>query len=115
MKVSGQYDRFIEAMQVDSIANLYSPDGSLGDIATGRDSIKHFLVKFKDIKVLSQKSATDSLFIQSDSAVQYGKYTQKDILPNKDTVTVKGLFITHWKWIDGDGWRIQKMSTAPLK
>ena len=47
------YDRLILKMDVDSIALLYTPDGDLGKIAHGRDSIRRFLARFKDFKVAS--------------------------------------------------------------
>jgi hypothetical protein len=38
-----KYDRYILKMDVDSIALLYTPDGELGKMARGRDSIRRFL------------------------------------------------------------------------
>ena len=110
-----KYDRYILNMDVDSIALLYAPDGELGKMATGRDSIRRFLEKFKKYKVLAQTSKTNLISINKDTALHSGLYTQKVIVPANDTVTVKGLFSAKWIWIDSTGWHIQRMETMPSK
>ena len=110
-----KYNRYILKMDVDSIALLYAPDGELGKMARGRDSIRRFLENFKNYKVLSQSSKTSLIKISHDTALQSGQYTQKVIIPENDTVTVKGLFSTNWIWIDSTGWHIQRMETIPSK
>jgi hypothetical protein len=110
-----KYNRYIQKMDVDSIALLYTPDGELGKMARGRDSIRRFLDKFKDYKVLSQVSKTNLINISRDTALQSGLYTQKVIVPVNDTVTLKGLFSTKWIWMDPAGWHIQRMETVPAK
>ena len=107
-----KYDRLICKMDMDSIALLYTEDGNLGNIAVGRDSIKHLLAKYKDFKVLSQASKTSFLKVSGDSAQQKGTYRQTVILPAKDTITVKGTYTASWQWIKGAGWHIRKMETA---
>ncbi len=109
------YDHLIQQLDADSIALLYTPDGQLGEMARGRDSIKQFLSSFKNVKVLSQQSTSDAINIAGDTALQRGFYTQKDVVNNKDTITVKGSYTAHWQWIDKDGWHIKKMETVPLK
>ncbi len=110
-----KYNRYILKMDVDSIALLYTPDGELGKMARGRDSIRRFLENFKKYKVLSQVSKTNLININRDTALQSGLYTQKVIVPVNDTVTVKGLFSTKWIWMDSTGWHIQRMETTPSK
>lgn len=110
-----KYNRYILKMDVDSIALLYTPDGELGKMARGRDSIRRFLETFKKYKVLSQVSKTNLINISRDTALQSGLYTQKVIVPVNDTVTVKGLFSTKWIWMDSTGWHIQRMETTPSK
>lgn len=110
-----KYNRYILKMDVDSIALLYSPDGELGKMATGRDSIRRFLENFKKYKVLSQSSKTNLIKISRDTALQSGLYTQTVIVPVNDTVTVRGLFSTKWIWMDSTGWQIQRMETKPAK
>ncbi len=109
------YNRYILDMDVDSIALLYAPDGELGKMAKGRDSIRRFLDNFKRYKVLSQVSNTNLIKISRDTALQSGSYTQKVIVPVNDTVTVRGLFSTKWIWMDPTGWHIQRMETQPVK
>jgi hypothetical protein len=108
-----QYDHLLLKMDVDSIALLYAPEGDLGTIAHGRDSIRKFLYRFADFKVIAQESKTDSISVQQDSAIQKGNYRQKVILPSKDTVMVKGSFTAHWIWLKEGGWHIRLMETHP--
>ena len=110
-----KYNKFLLNMDVDSIALLYTPDGELGKMAVGRDSIRRFLENFKKYKVLSQVSKTNLIRISRDTALQSGLYTQKVIVPVNDTVTVKGLFSAKWIWMDSTGWHIRRMETITTK
>ena len=110
-----QYDHYIQTMDVDSIASLYSPDGDLGNMAHGRDSIRKFLDKFKNFKVLYQTSTTKSIKSRRDSTVQKGIYHQKVIVPVNDTVTVKGEYTATWVWLHKSGWHLKRMETKPIK
>ena len=110
-----KYNRYILKMDVDSIALLYTPDGELGKIARGRDSIRNFLENFKKYKVLSQSFKSNLINVNMDTALQSGLYTQKLIVPVNDTIIVKGLFSTKWIWMDSTGWHIQRMETMPSK
>ena len=106
------YDNLILKLNADSIAMLYTPDGNLGGIAIGRDSIKKFLASFKNVSVLSQISTTESIHINHDTAIQKGHYTQTDIIAEKDTAKVKGQYTARWEWISKEGWHIKKMTTS---
>jgi hypothetical protein len=110
-----QYNRYILSMNTDSIASIFTPDGDLGDVAHGRDSIKRFLYRFKEFKVLSQTSATNMIAVSGDSATQQGMYWQTTIVPPNDTVHVKGNFTTQWIWLAGSGWKIKRIDTRPLQ
>lgn len=110
-----KYDQLIQKMNEDSIAMLYAKDGDLGQMAHGRDSIRNFLATFKNYKVLSQSSTTDSITIVGNSSIQIGKYRQVVITPDNDTVTVKGEYKANWIWATEQGWLIKKMETKPLK
>jgi SnoaL-like protein len=107
------YNHFIQKMDIDSIALLFSPDGDLGNVAYGRDSIRNFLSKFKDFKVLSQTSTTKSIKMNKDSTVQEGIYYQKTIVPKNDTVKVSGTFTATWVHSD-NGWQLKRMLTKPI-
>lgn len=107
------YDSLLQKMDGNSISLLYAPDGELGDVAKGRDSIRRFLKKFAEFKVLSNRSVTDSVKMSGDSALQKGVYTQVTILPSKDTAHLTGQFESHWIWLPKEGWKIKKMITKP--
>jgi ketosteroid isomerase-like protein len=109
------YDQLILLSDADSIALSYTPDGNLGDVAIGRDSIKKFLSSFKNIRVLTQSSATDSIKITKDTAIQYGKYYQSDLISGKDTVYVKGEFTAKWLWTKDKRWQIKEIHTKAIK
>ena len=109
-----QYNRYILSMNTDSIASIFTPDGDLGDVAHGRDSIKRFLYRFKEFRVLSQRSVTGTITVSGDSAQQKGMYWQTTIVPPNDTVHVKGNFTTQWIWFAGSGWKIKRIDTQPL-
>jgi hypothetical protein len=112
------YDRLILKTDADSIALSYTVDGELGEMALGRDSIRRFLYKFKDFKVLHQVSLIDTINIHQDTGYLAGSYQQRVIVPHQlsgDTVSVKGNFQSTWIWTPGNGWLIKKMQTQPLK
>ena len=109
-----QYDHFIRNMDADSIAMLFTPDGNLGNMAHGQDSIRKFLASFKNIKVLSSSSTPGTIELSGDSSIQKGTYRQVDLVNNKDTIFVKGTYITNWKWVDEKGWRIKSIITIPI-
>ena len=108
-----QYDHLILKLDADSIALLFTPNGDLGNMAHGRDSIKKFLSSFKNIEVLSQLSSTTSIAINKDTAVQKGSYQQTDVIAGKDTVKVKGDYTAIWQWLPKQGWHIKQMTTKP--
>lgn len=110
-----QYNRYILSMNTDSIASIFTPDGDLGDVAHGRDSIKRFLYRFREFRVLSQTSSTNMISVSGDNALQKGMYWQTTIVPPNDTVHVKGNFTTHWVWLSGSGWKIKRIDTQPLQ
>ncbi|RTL59185.1 MAG: DUF4440 domain-containing protein [Sphingobacteriales bacterium] len=110
-----KYDDQLMKMNTDSIAFMYSPDGELGEVAKGRDSISRFLKKFAEFRVLSNHSQTTQIVITGDSAIQKGNYKQVTILPSKDTVKLSGQFTANWIRLSPGGWRIKKMVTIPDK
>ncbi len=109
-----KYDRLIKKLDADAIAMLYTPDGDLGKMAHGRDSIRKFLATFKNIQVLSQSSTTSSIVMNGDSSLQKGMYHQTVVIAGKDTVSVKGEYTANWLWIPGQGWHIKHMETKPV-
>ncbi len=112
-KAMHYYDHLIRNTDADSIALLFTPDGDLGSIAHGRDSIRRFLKTFTHVKVISTGSTTSSIEMGADTALQKGTYLQVAVIQNKDTVHVKGFFTAHWKWLADGQWHIKKMETVP--
>ncbi len=110
-----QYDHLIKKMDADSISLLYTPDGDLGNMAHGRDSIRNFLSSFKNVSVVSQSSTTNFLKINGDTAFQKGLYYQTAFIPGKDTIKLKGEYTATWRWMRPGGWHIQRMTTKPLQ
>jgi len=108
------YDHLIKNTDADSIALLFTPDGDLGNIAHGRDSIRNFLRTFKDVKVISTGSITQSIAMGGDTALQKGSYQQVAVIKDKDTVHVKGLFTARWKFLQDGKWHIHRMDTEPI-
>lgn len=108
-----QYNRYILNMDADSTALLFTPDGTLANIAKGRDSIRKLLSSFKNVKVLSQASTTQFIQIRKDTAIQKGMYMQSDLINGKDTAHVKGEFTVQWQWMK-NGWHIKHIETKPL-
>jgi ketosteroid isomerase-like protein len=107
------YDRLILKMDADSIAMMYTADGSLGDMAHGRDSIRKFLSTFTNVKVLSASSTSDKIDLKKDTAVQTGRYSQQAMIDNADIKNPKGSYIATWIWVKGEGWKIKHMITKP--
>ncbi|MBS1664128.1 MAG: hypothetical protein JST68_23995 [Bacteroidetes bacterium] len=121
------YDSLLKKMDADSIAWLYAPDGQLGTIARGRDSIRRFLASFKDVRVLEVGSTNKDITIKIDTAFHTGTYFQDVILLHKDTahhspdtahhlpdtLHLKGSFTAEWIWSETEGWKIRKMTTKP--
>jgi hypothetical protein len=113
--VMHKYDSLLKTMNADAISKMFTPDGKLGDVAQGRDSIKKFLSSFVNVKVLSQNSNTKAIELKNNSATQTGMYFQSAVVDGKDTLHLKGNYTVNWKWLNGEGWRIQKIVTEPIK
>jgi SnoaL-like domain len=107
------YDHLILKTDADSIALLYMPNGELGNIAVGRDSIRNFLNRFENFKVIYQTTTVDSITIKNDTAMLNGIYHQKVIVPAGDTISVKGEYNAKWIWLKDGGWHIRRMETHP--
>lgn len=108
-----KYDRLILHVDADSIADCFMPDGKLGTVS-GRDSIRAFLKRFGDVKVLQQRSSTTAMVMTGDSARQDGTYFQEVIL-NGDTITATGKYTASWVWDGAQGWLLKNMVNVPDK
>ena len=107
----GHYDSLIKKTDADSIAWIYTADGWLGGIAHGRDSIRRFLLTFKNVRVLEVGSTSKNITFTDDTARQAGGYTQTALINGKDTVHVRGTYEAEWVWSEQEGWKIRRMTT----
>lgn len=108
-----QYNHYLKNTDADSISLMFTEEGNLGNKVYGRDSIRRFLSKFKNIKILSSSLVTKSIAFNGDFATQQGAYEQTDLINGKDTAKAKGVFTAQWKWIHNTGWRLKSMLTTP--
>lgn len=110
-----RYDGLIKKVDAEAIALLFTPDGNLGNVAIGRDSIRRFLDRFKSMKVLRQQSTTTGIDMKGDTSFQTGYYQQTVIISAKDTISVHGDYKATWLWSPPNGWLLKKMITMPKK
>ncbi|MBS1510399.1 MAG: hypothetical protein JST86_06155 [Bacteroidetes bacterium] len=113
IKAMHHYDQSLILQDEAKIAACFTPDGDLGTVAHGRDSIQQFLTRFRNIKVIAQQSVVEKVTLYKDSVLMTGTYKQSDIILPKDSITVSGSFTATWFWIKGKGWHIKKMFTTP--
>jgi hypothetical protein len=109
-----QYDHLLKKLDGDSIALLYTADGDLGDKVHGRDSIRRYFASFKNVAVLFQMSASESVELKVNAAIQKGHYNQTALVDGKDTIKAKGEYMAYWLWTPKEGWRIRRMITKSL-
>jgi ketosteroid isomerase-like protein len=106
------YDSLILKQDAAAIAQVFTPDGKLGDAATGRDAIQKLLSQITGFKVIEQSSTTTGIQIRGDSALQQGTYIQRGVDARNDTVKAMGTFTCKWKWMEGEGWKIARIVTV---
>ncbi len=103
---SVRYDSLIKKVDSDSIALMFTPDGSISKDVHGRTAIKKMLDGFKNFKVLEQKTTSASIKVTGNSAIQQGVYKQVAV-SGKDTFRVEKIFTTTWEWVNKE-WLIKK-------
>ena len=105
-------------MKADSISNLFTADAEIGHgdnrPIRGRDSIRAFLVSFKNIRVIENRDDILSVSMRGDSATVNGTYAQSVIVSRKDTVRVVGTFTAEMLQGKNKSWLICKMRTRSL-
>lgn len=93
------YDDRILHTDAKGISEMFMTDGEMAPPGmppiVGRDSIKNFLAQFSGVKVEQQNSTTDSIIRIHDTAFQYGKYYQRDVV-NDSTIEIHGMFKANW-------------------
>lgn len=111
-----RYDSHLLNMQADSLAEMFTEDGTLGQIEgasiSGRESIRDYMKSFVEIKVLENSSKETSIEFSGDSAVQKGTYTQRAVV-HEDTLNVSGEFSAVWVLDKERGWILRRMLTKP--
>jgi len=112
-----QYDEMILHTDTKGIAAMFTADGEMAapGMASiyGRDSIQNFLSQFSGIKVLVQKSNTDSIQWLGDTAIQYGTYYQRASV-NNTIAEVHGMFQANWVTLPGGKLLLKRMSAWPI-
>jgi hypothetical protein len=110
------YDKYVLAMNNDSIAALFTSDGQMisGGTITAQTpaGIKSYLSTFNGVvKVLEQKTTVTSVTVNGNSGVVTGTYTQKyKLLSNNQTGTASGSI--RYEWVKTGGrWLISKAIT----
>src|SRR4051794_23491767 len=91
------YDSLILKQDPVAIAKAFTPDGKLGDLATGRDAIQKLLSHITGFKVIEQSSTTTGIQIRGDSALHQGTFIQRGVDAKNDTVRAMGTFTCKWK------------------
>ncbi len=110
------YDRYLLHQDADSIASVFLPEGKLGGegqaFVVGADSIHKFLKSFQGVKVLENRSTSQSIKLSGDSANQRGTYRQVITLLEKgDTLELGGQFEATWVEVK-KYWKLKKMYTS---
>lgn len=105
-----EYDSHIRKMDADAIAQMYTPDGWLGEVQ-GRDSIAIFLKSFSNVNLVEYETKTMNITVTGDSAIQEGRYRQVVIVNPPDTLFLSGDYETKWRKIDGQ-WYVRRMGTT---
>lgn len=110
------YAALATAMQHDSIAALFLPDGAMqnaGDAPiVGPDAIRTHLRSFADFHVIENRLHADSTRVHGDSAYQAGTFWQRVRLPKGDTVIASGRFEAHWALDAHDhAWKLHRLAT----
>jgi ketosteroid isomerase-like protein len=112
-----KYDAMILHTDAKGIAAMFTEDGEMAAPGMpsiyGRDSIQKFLNQFSGIKVLEQKSTTDSIQWAGNTAKQYGTYYQRANINNAD-VEVNGMFQADWVTQPDGKLLLKRMSAWPV-
>ena len=96
---------------------MFTADGEMAapgmQSVYGRDSIQKFLEQFANVKVVEQKSFTDSIQWIGDTAIQYGTYYQKANVHNM-MAEVRGQIQANWVTQPNGKLLLKRMSAWPV-
>ena len=110
------YAALATAMQHDSIAALFEPDGEMVNAGStpivGPAAIAAHLRSFAEFHVIANRLDADTTRVTGDSAEQTGTFWQRVRLPAGDTVIASGRFAARWVR-DGGVWKLRRLATRP--
>lgn len=116
-----KYDAATLAMDADTIASFFLPDGELWTNGTltrkGPDAIRAFLKSFDgQARVKSQETTIARVVWRGDHAIAEGTFHQVAHLTATDTdVEARGRITFDWVRDPQGAWRIARAETTPLK
>jgi uncharacterized protein (TIGR02246 family) len=113
-----RYSSRIMAMDADSVAGMYAPDGvwerQSGPLR-GRDAIRTALATTGGVRVISNEMTTTNLSYNGPAVVQTGEFKQTVQLSNGNAVEAAGKFEATWVKSEIGDWWIRRMVTRPGK
>ncbi len=113
------YGEALGQMDYDQVANFFVESGEVthsgGEPVRGRESIRKFLKSFAEFKVLEYVIRAESTVVEGATAKQTGFFSQTVVIPNGNTVRVRGLFEASWIQGSNGRWNLARMQTAPDK
>lgn len=112
-----RYNGFVIAMNADSIAACFRPDGEMQDAGSppivGPSAIRAHLQSFAAYHVLENRLTVDSSRMFGDTVTERGAFWQRVRLPSGDTVVAQGRFDARWIRDSPGHWRLRRLATAP--
>ncbi|MEO8748202.1 MAG: DUF4440 domain-containing protein [Rhodanobacter sp.] len=112
-----RFGQSILRMDAADTAAQFTEAGSIADQGqrpiVGRAAIQAFLESFVKFKVLEYDIKATSTSVQHGRAAQSGSYSQVVVIPDGNTVHVRGSFQAAWECNAEGSWRISSMQTAP--
>jgi ketosteroid isomerase-like protein len=110
------YAELTHRMDHAAIAAMYAPDGEIVNPGQapvrGPVAIEAFLRRFEGYQVLSELLKPDTTVVSGTRATQSGQFRQTVRAPDGAMINASGTFTVEWVRV-GDGWRVQRMATAP--
>lgn len=113
------YGEALRRMDYDQVANFFVESGEVthsgGEPVRGRESIRKFLKSFAEFKVLEYAIQAESIVVEGSAAKQTGFFSQTVVIPNGNTVRIRGRFEASWIQSSNGQWNLARMQTAPDK
>jgi uncharacterized protein (TIGR02246 family) len=114
-----EYTRLVQQMDHHGIAQLYAPDGELGNaganVVRGPEAIEKFLRGFDAYRVLAYTTVADTTQVRGREVYQAGSWRQRVRVPKGDTVEVHGRFRLEWVRGPDGSWLIHRLGAIPQR